>query len=355
MKLLAFLILICSVFLFIVSCGSNQIKNVSGTLDGAFLEARKQNKYLFVITKNVGCSTCDIVKDRIKDNEKLNRSLSEDYLVYEHNQKNVGGEYLSQIFYSIATPTVYIFKPDGKFITMIAGLASVSHYEDVVDKIADNEYIPNVDDPKLALGGENLVTFCNTMLSSFHILQNKSADKKQIENVLFSLERSLETQSYFFNNYMLAKLYERVGEMNKAKHFATNALRYNKDFDIVLYQPLRNELKYLIDDKFNIQEEAFLQVANSEYNYGVIKLKERAKAVFKIRNVGKKPLIVKNLLGSCNCMKFEWDKLPILPGKEGKIQAIYEADVQGDFSKIIYVFSNSINGYNLLSVKGIVD
>lgn len=76
---------------------------------------------------------------------------------------------------------------------------------------------------------------------------------------------------------------------------------------------------------------------------------------FSVRNVGKQPLAISRINGSCGCMKFEYPKEPIRPGERRKIKLIYDpAYRQGFFNKRFVVMTSGNNDYTYAWVKGTV-
>jgi hypothetical protein len=89
-------------------------------------------------------------------------------------------------------------------------------------------------------------------------------------------------------------------------------------------------------------------------DYGKIALNADGIRVFKFKNVGNSPLIIKNIKSSCGCTVPKKPTEPILPGKSGEIQVKYATNRPGGFSKSITVISNASEPNKMLRIKGIV-
>ena len=75
--------------------------------------------------------------------------------------------------------------------------------------------------------------------------------------------------------------------------------------------------------------------------------------IFKFKNNGKQPIIIKNVESSCGCTTPEWSKTPVLPGKEGFVSAEYDPiDRPGSFDKQITVHNNITAQPIILEIKG---
>lgn len=89
-------------------------------------------------------------------------------------------------------------------------------------------------------------------------------------------------------------------------------------------------------------------------DYGTVKLNSDGVRVFKFSNVGKSPLVIKNIKSSCGCTVPTKPTEPIMPGKTGKISVKYATNRPGGFSKSITIFSNASQKVKVLRIKGIV-
>ncbi len=87
-------------------------------------------------------------------------------------------------------------------------------------------------------------------------------------------------------------------------------------------------------------------------NYGDIAKNSDGKRVFKFTNVGKSPLIITNVKGSCGCTVPTSPKEPIMPGQTGEIEVKYSTNRIGPFSKTITITSNATEANKVLTVKG---
>lgn len=76
---------------------------------------------------------------------------------------------------------------------------------------------------------------------------------------------------------------------------------------------------------------------------------------FVLRNIGNAPLVIKGVASSCGCTTSSWDKRPILPGKESKIDVTFNPIAKGDFRKTIVVTTNAANKKrSILTITGVV-
>ena len=87
-------------------------------------------------------------------------------------------------------------------------------------------------------------------------------------------------------------------------------------------------------------------------DYGEIEKGSDGLYVFKFKNVGKSPLIISNVKGSCGCTVPSAPKEPIMPGATGEIKVKYDTNRVGPISKTITITSNASEPKKIIRVKG---
>jgi hypothetical protein len=89
------------------------------------------------------------------------------------------------------------------------------------------------------------------------------------------------------------------------------------------------------------------------YNFGTIKEGEVAEHVFKFRNTGKAPLVVRDARASCGCTIPQWSKDAIPVGGEGKIEVKFNSSGKGGkINKQVTVYANTNPAESLLFITG---
>ena len=84
--------------------------------------------------------------------------------------------------------------------------------------------------------------------------------------------------------------------------------------------------------------------AETKHDFGNIKQGDIVEHVFKFKNTGNAPLVIKQVDVTCGCTTPEWPKEPIAPGKSGTIKAVFNsAGKMGQQNKVITVQSNAVN------------
>jgi len=87
-------------------------------------------------------------------------------------------------------------------------------------------------------------------------------------------------------------------------------------------------------------------------DYGEITHNSDGNRVFKFKNIGKAPLIITQVKGSCGCTVPTKPEEPIMPGETGEINVKYATNRIGPFSKTVTISSNAFEGTKVLKVKG---
>ena len=91
---------------------------------------------------------------------------------------------------------------------------------------------------------------------------------------------------------------------------------------------------------------------NAVIDYGDIAANSDGNRTFKFKNVGKSPLIITAVKGSCGCTVPTKPEEPIMPGESGEIKVKYATNRIGPFSKTVTITSNAYEPTVVLKVKG---
>ena len=93
---------------------------------------------------------------------------------------------------------------------------------------------------------------------------------------------------------------------------------------------------------------------NTEHDFGKIEHLDPVVFEFEFTNKGQAPLVISEVEGSCGCTVAEYTKEPVIPGKQGKVKATFDAAALGKFRKSIKVVANVEGGPEYLYIKGTV-
>ena len=87
-------------------------------------------------------------------------------------------------------------------------------------------------------------------------------------------------------------------------------------------------------------------------DYGDIAYNSDGIRIFKFTNVGKSPLIISQVKGSCGCTVPTKPEEPIMPGDVGEIKVKYATNRIGPFSKTVTITSNASEQTKVIRIKG---
>jgi len=94
------------------------------------------------------------------------------------------------------------------------------------------------------------------------------------------------------------------------------------------------------------------QFENEVIDYGEIAQNSDGNRVFKFKNIGKSPLIITSVKGSCGCTVPTKPEEPIMPGETGEIKVKYATNRIGPFAKTVTITSNAFETKKIVRVKG---
>lgn len=90
-------------------------------------------------------------------------------------------------------------------------------------------------------------------------------------------------------------------------------------------------------------------------DFGTLNIGDVKVDTFTFTNVGKKPLILDNVVSNCDCTVLDWSRKPVMPGKKGTITATYTAKNSGLINKWVTVMSNAETDRVILKLRGKVN
>ena len=103
-------------------------------------------------------------------------------------------------------------------------------------------------------------------------------------------------------------------------------------------------------------QKAEINFSEKSYDFGQIKEDGgNVSHIYEFTNTGSTPLVIQRVNASCGCTTPEWTQTPIEPGKKGRVSVAYNPMGRpGAFNKVVYVYSNSTNEMEKLTIKGSV-
>lgn len=99
---------------------------------------------------------------------------------------------------------------------------------------------------------------------------------------------------------------------------------------------------------------AVMTLEKTEVDYGTIEKGSDPLRIFKFKNTGSEPLVIKNAKGSCGCTVPSYPKEPIMPGETSQIEVRYDTQRVGPFTKTVTLTTNETSDTRVLTIKGVV-
>lgn len=98
-----------------------------------------------------------------------------------------------------------------------------------------------------------------------------------------------------------------------------------------------------------------IEFLKDSVDFGTFPYAETKRAVFRFRNTGPRPLIVKNATSSCGCAEIKWNKRPVAPGQTDSLTILFTPNSLGQFNKSVEIICNTHPDKHLISLKGFVE
>lgn len=96
------------------------------------------------------------------------------------------------------------------------------------------------------------------------------------------------------------------------------------------------------------------QFEEETIDYGKIEHNANGEREFVFTNVGKSPLVIEKVKGSCGCTVPTKPTEPILPGEQGVIKVKYDTSRLGGFTKTVTITSNASEPVKRVKIKGYI-
>ncbi|TAJ11015.1 DUF1573 domain-containing protein [Marinilabiliaceae bacterium JC017] len=92
-----------------------------------------------------------------------------------------------------------------------------------------------------------------------------------------------------------------------------------------------------------------------DLDFGVLERGVPRIGTFPFENTGDYPLVIYDVQASCGCTDVDWPRQPVNPGDSGEIEVSYDAKFPGRFVKSAKVYCNSVDGFEVLRIRGEVE
>jgi hypothetical protein len=100
------------------------------------------------------------------------------------------------------------------------------------------------------------------------------------------------------------------------------------------------------------KKESRLVFLKREINFPEAMVGEKYDFYFVLENLGNKTILIKNVVGDCNCLNLKWPTKGINKGKYDTISGVIKIDEKGFFKKEIMVYANTDSTFYPLILTG---
>ncbi len=113
----------------------------------------------------------------------------------------------------------------------------------------------------------------------------------------------------------------------------------------------------LLDDDrvpdYNLRtNDSLLRFEATVADLGRMKIGQKKDVVFSFANVSSTPVVITRIVTTCGCTSAEYEKVPLMPGKESKIKVGFEPEEEGVFFKKIFIYYAGGSSPLEIAVKG---
>lgn len=346
--------------MFITSCKKNvkQVYLHNASISNGFDIAKTEKKGLILILNKSGCSMCEQFEIDLMKDENYAQNLYKDFIIQRVDENVVGQKWLSRILNAGGVPVFLFFSSEARLLAIKQGATSKVQMQKITENVKNNRYdIDNgykfgkvnfLNTRDLAVYLENLCQ-AQAQWDRYTITRKKDA----LNGLGQKLDRTLSIQSSFYNNYLFTKYYLAKNDSLSAMKTAERALQDKDPASLYFNAGLRTELKTVLNKNFNMYDDPYIGINNIEKHLGSLKLGSINKILFKVKNLGKKDLLISRVLPDCGCTIANYTKTQIKPNAAGDIELSFKAERPGPFVHVVFVESNAINGHVQLYIKGL--
>ena len=98
-----------------------------------------------------------------------------------------------------------------------------------------------------------------------------------------------------------------------------------------------------------------IEIERQEINIGKFDFNTSKKVVFALKNTGKNPLIIKDVLSSCGCTSVSFNENPIEKSERTEIMVEIKPEAKGAFKETITVYCNAKQSPIILKITGFTE
>jgi seryl-tRNA synthetase len=201
-----------------------------------------------------------------------------------------------------------------------------------------------------------IISFCTISLSA---QKNKNKNQPDLGLKVDSLTQRLSesnrsNEKLLLENETLSTEHEKMQKEVSKLNAELSELRkkiYDQESEL---NRIKEEIKAKEATK-KAETQTSIQFEASEISFGEIKEGAAVTKIYKLKNIGKKRLMIEKVEGSCGCTVAEWPRYPVEPGENAEIKVTFNSlGKRGVQDKTITVTANTEPAQTFLKIKGTV-
>ncbi|QXU39894.1 DUF1573 domain-containing protein [Pedobacter sp. D749] len=321
-----------------------------GDMLDVFRLAKLQNKKVFVVISDSNCGKCNKFFNFLDQQKPTVKRLQNEYVCYKVDINNKNEKAFAELVKCPSYPFPYFFDNSGNLLAF--GYPNSKNYD--ISNL-DNIGISNfrfaelfqlnctINDYKLSISQCLKGTFLfrmNKFFEAFSLFKN-------------SLEKIIYPYNLRYTNDLIKKAhvinYSINDKVSQYKPSVSDTFLYGDCFPYIYNNAnAPTTLKAIKNQSFKLDSKI--------KNLGVLKVGNRYFFQFSIVNQSKTPLIIYKVSHPCDCIKLFWTKKPLGYNETSTIKGEFIPYATGEFSKEIFIHSNSINqSMDIIKIVGTVN
>ncbi|WP_295121035.1 DUF1573 domain-containing protein [uncultured Chitinophaga sp.] len=329
-------------------------------LSAAFEKAKQLNKGLLLISSKSGCSMCEVFEAELIKDPSYAETIARHFIVLRTDENVTGEQWLSRIINKGSFPVSLFFDASGKLRHLELGALRKKPVIMLVGQITTTPSITadphfQIEDGKMMRADSLLAYYENVCKAQASWDDYEvSKDSSLLKPMEGALRQSLQFYNTFYNNYLLAKCENAMKDSINGKKYALAALAIEEPTALIFNAPLRTEMKMAMNNGYNVYDDAYMGVEQLDRNIGKVKFKSTSTVAFKIKNLGKAPLVIDETFADCDCTVANITGKEIKPGDTGILNVQFKATNIGEFAHLVQLRSNASNSPMQFTIKGMV-
>lgn len=315
--------------------------------------AQKENKMLWTViggTENCGYTQAFLellVKTGFFEKYK------DKFIFHACNPSVSGNECYVEVLRPEIMPNSYIFNSNGSIVSLydFHGQNPLEFATTQVESVLNgNPYNPRLL-KDYSMGGKRLLRHLEKLIDIGHKSLTGNKDTLlAIEKRLFEVD-TLSRNFYYY--YLLTQIAQKLDDHSLRDKSAEAAYLIFADKGAVGWADLSDSIKqYSATYREDQIKGARLLFEKEVIQYGKIAMGKVHESSITVENSGNALLVILNTHTSCDCVRIDYPKAPILPGEKSTVTFKYNANVKGVFLKSILFRSNAANKVQKVMVEG---